>query len=271
MPKLLAQYLQEQQEPFSLDLFLLEKGVVAFDHRRFLKGGPSVFNLKKRQRIVTKCSEFVKAAVVKLVLHRDGKGETRFSCTNVFSSCSESYRENIRCSASNKNTSKGEADADQIKTKGTSTEHCREKQLNPVSVLSRNQSYNLKTTQCESSTSRQESAIDSYSQYHINKRLLQQSKKLLIDCVREVIESHRRRDKSREQLKQILGAEELWKLVCDNLWIWSKDSSIVQHLHKDFLDSLEEWNGEYLHNKEEIAVEIGNDILEGIMNEMMIY
>lgn len=88
-----------------------------------------------------------------------------------------------------------------------------------------------KTTQPESSTSasqfrskqptnysaqvlRQIPVSSLYSQHIINKKALQQTKQLLIDCVREVIENYRKQ----EHVKKILGAEELWKLVCENVY-----------------------------------------------------
>lgn len=115
---------------------------------------------------------------------------------------------------------------------------------------------------------------ESQNQYSINKRALQQTKQLLVDCVREVIENQRKRDdETGQQLKKILGAEELWKLVCENVWLWSRDSidetNIAHMLNSDFMASLEEWSYASDQHKNEIAMEIGDAILEDIVNEIV--
>ncbi|KAL3840503.1 hypothetical protein ACJIZ3_025094 [Penstemon smallii] len=174
------------------------------------------------------------------------------------------------------------------------------KQLSPVSVLVDTESddevsplhykqCHSKTTQGESSTSTSQCKFekptyyntvqefqeiadsDSYGQYVVNKRVLQQKKQLLIDCAREVIENHKKRDKRREQLKKILGADELWKLVCENLWIWSQDpideSNIIHLLHSDLLASEEEWSEGSKQQKTDISIKVGDAILDDIINE----
>ncbi|KAI3465238.1 hypothetical protein Pfo_021901 [Paulownia fortunei] len=323
MPKLLAEFLQEQQEPFALEVYLLERGYsrgTSLDasssfrnSAQFLTGSASC-GLRSRRHALPNCSEFVKAVFSRLLLqynqkiknpenggrkctlpddresrqeHADGDKFSSASGTTVFNSCSENDVEDAHC------LEEEEADADR-KLKWRSMEDSN-KQLSPVSVLEETESddkqYNFKTTQGESSTSISQCkpkqpthysvqelqelvGSNSYAQYIINKRALQQTKQLLIDCVREVIEIHRKRDhKGRQQVKKILGAEELWKLVCENVWLWSQDSidetNIVHLLNYDVMASAEEWRTDSEQQKEEISMEIGDAILEGIINEIV--
>ncbi|KAK4428710.1 hypothetical protein Salat_1170800 [Sesamum alatum] len=316
MPKLLADFLQEQQEPFALEVYLLERGyyfrATALNNaKRSACCGPK----KRRQADVSNCSVFVRALLGRLLLHNNHKIKNRGrrhrkgiptdnhggaeeveDDTNLSDSCSESEEEDIgrRRPPENGNLfSEEEADADN-ETKWRSIEH-RDNHLSPVSVLEETESdeedYNSKTTfqgECSTSVSEYKSnqpaaateeleelvGSNSYDQYIINKRALQQTKQLVVDCVREVIEKHRRRDpkKLREQLKKILGADELWKLVCESVWEWSQnpvdETNVVHLLRCDLLGSAEEWSSDSEQQKEEISMEIGDAILEGIINEI---
>lgn len=103
---------------------------------------------------------------------------------------------------------------------------------------------------------------------------MQQSKKLLVDCVREVIEIQRQKEgKKGEQLKKILGSDELWKLVCENVWIWSQHSidqtNTYRLLHSDFRASEKEWSSAFDKHRNEVCVEIGDAILEAIINDIV--
>ncbi|KAI3460133.1 hypothetical protein Pfo_016796 [Paulownia fortunei] len=335
MPKLLGEFLQEQQEPFALEVYLLERGCprgISLNARctlcssaKFLKCSASC-SLKKRRYVVPNCSNFLKAVFSQFVMANDnqkfknsGNGgrktalvenwknrqenaaEDRFSAassTPVFNSCSDRDVEDARCPEADirRFTKCGnlflerKVDADR-KLKWRAVEDS--KQLSPVSVLEETESDEgspVHYTQGECSTSMSQFklkqkthysfqelqelvGLNSYAQYIINKRALQQTKQLLIDCVREVMEKHRKRDKRREQLKKILGAEEVWKLVCENVWLWSQDSidesNIVHLLHYDFLASAVEWSADSEQQKMEISTEVGNAILEDVINEIV--
>lgn len=126
-------------------------------------------------------------------------------------------------------------------------------------------------SKCKSKQQATHKFEESQNQYSINKRALQQKKQLLVDCVREVIENQRKRDNETGlQLKKILGAEELWELVCENVWLWSRDSidetNIAHMLNCDFI---EEWSCASDQQKNEIAMEIGDAVLEDIVNEIV--
>lgn len=114
----------------------------------------------------------------------------------------------------------------------------------------------------------------SHDQYSMNRRALHETRQLLIDCVREVIENERKRDdKAGQQLKKVLGADELWKLVCENVWLWSQHSidetNILHLLSCDFMDSLQQWSCGCDQEKNEITMEIGDAILEDIVTQIV--
>ncbi|XP_051123673.1 uncharacterized protein LOC127246386 isoform X2 [Andrographis paniculata] len=262
MPKLLAEFLLERQEPFSLHHYLLERGHCrgSLDSSWFLKYGP-----RKRQCMVTNCSEFVKAMLGRIALLRGGRRrrERGVSSTKDFVSCSESDEQEAAAAQKGRSSMEHGNDTSPV-----------------VSVLEETNSDQPSTLdddtahqyECESYTTQ------IHSQYSINKRLLQQTKQLLIDSAREVIESEncrRQRDnkKSRAHLKkQVVGAEELWKVLCENVWIWSNESSnnIAHLLHSDYLNSLEDWETDYQKKRQGIAMEIGEELLESIINEVLV-
>ncbi|KAL8058646.1 hypothetical protein ABFX02_03G033300 [Erythranthe guttata] len=326
MPKLLVEFLQEQQEPFALDNYLLERGYskgsttssALRNSARFLKKSVSL-GLRKRREIVPKCSEFVRAVCGRfVVLHninnhniknRGNSGGRRNSIsrweisekqhaseedkyylsstsgTTVFDSCSESdVGEDAHCS-------QVEVDAER-KLKWRYTEDCNKK-LCPVSILQETKEGSPFHDKGESSTTsfsqfkskrtttqyyytsveeELQELVDvssSYSQFIINKRALQQNKQLLIDCVREVLKKYRKKD------GKIFGTDELWKLVCENVWIWSKDSidenSIIHLLRYDFMESsLQEWStADSEQLKEDLSMLIGDAVLDCIINEFI--
>ncbi|KAL7154934.1 hypothetical protein ABFS83_03G037700 [Erythranthe nasuta] len=319
MPKLLVEFLQEQQEPFALDNYLLERGYskgsatssALWNSARFLKKSASL-GLRKRREIVPKCSEFVRAVCGRfVVLHnittnhniknRGNNGGRRnsntsekqhaneedkyylssISGTTVFDSCSESdVGDDAHCS-------QVEADAER-KLEWRYMEDCNKK-LCPVSILQETKEGSPFHDEGESSstsfsqfkskrtatqyyyTSVEEELQElvdvssSYSQFIINKRALQQNKQLLIDCVREVIKKYRKKD------GKIFGTDELWKLVCENVWIWSKDSidenSIIHLLRYDFMES--SLHADSDQHKEDLSMLIGDAVLDCIINEFI--
>ncbi|KAK6160588.1 hypothetical protein DH2020_003969 [Rehmannia glutinosa] len=306
MPKLLAQFLQEQQEPFALEVYLLERGYSKGTTRDAASTNSRFFKAKRRYVDVPHCSEFVKAVFGRHSNRKISKnhGIAGRKCNfpkNRGSVEGHADEDEFSCSESDANGnifSEEKVDAER-KLKWRINMEDGNKQLSPVSVLEETESdqgsspvhhneCNLKTTQGETSTSiisqhkpkeptheLTSCPNNPYDQYMINKRALQQKKQLLIDCVREVIENHRKKDdKKGQQLKKILGTEELWKLVCENVWLWSQNSihetNIFHLLNYDFMASVEEWINDFEMQKEGILMEIGDDILEGILSEIFI-
>ncbi|XP_073306524.1 uncharacterized protein [Primulina huaijiensis] len=318
MPIFLGEFLQEEQEPFSLEVYLLERGCAKgtrslnsrshfLNSDKILKG----YVLMNRRNLLPNCSNFVKAIFKQLgavttnlkinnlsdgdqVRNQENASRDSFVSKSrriVFSSSTHCVEE------SSKLFLEEEVDAD-VKLKWRRVEDNRQL-LSPVSVLEvaesdeisplhHKQSNIKKTTLAESSTSasqfkskqptnysakvlRQIPASSPYTQHIRNKRALQQTRQLLIGCVREVIENYRKR----EHVKKILGAEELWTLVCENVWHWSQDSihetNIIHLLHYDFLASAEEWSADFEVHKKGICMDVGDAILEDVINEIVAY
>ncbi|KAM7518436.1 hypothetical protein LguiB_017398 [Lonicera macranthoides] len=299
--KKLQELLQEQQEPFTLELYLLERGYPKNKlnpKQSFLCFSPGSSKLLKRsassgikrgRNLFPICSKLLKVAFNKLAsVHLISKSPTtndkeiverkqeneeddRFSSassTTVFNSCSESDTEEVgrerelKC-GSNKN----------------------KKQLSPVSVLEEIQSdetspvhntcsvhqyNNFKTGGEVTST-----ISNTISTKKMNMALLQ-TKQLLCDCVREAVETRTRKyaiGGRQLQFQEFLGAEEIGEIICEKIWTWSKKSAdkneLTQVSNLGLLASKEEWS-DFEQQKKEIAMVIGDLILEDINNEFVV-
>ncbi|KAL2529440.1 uncharacterized protein Fot_22041 [Forsythia ovata] len=316
MSKLLEHFLQEQQEPFALEVYLLERGynlnsTSNFCSAKLLNKSASRTGLKKRKYSIPSCSKFIKGVFTRLVSSnnsekiknsRNGdqskisRGEEEIaeddkfstaSSTTVFNSCSESDVEDAHFSKADTGQkgnllSEKEVVADR-KLKWRAVEES--KQHSPVSVLEETESepddgspIHYKEYNGESSTKKPTNysfqelqeliRSNSSSQYMKNKRALQQTKQLLFDCVREVVENHRKNDKKGENLKKIMEPEELWKNVCENVWLWSQESINETNII-DFLAFAQEWD-DYEQQKKDISMEVGDAVLEHIINEILV-
>ncbi|KAL8492168.1 hypothetical protein ACS0TY_023704 [Phlomoides rotata] len=251
MSKLLGHFLQEQQEPFALEVFLVERGC-----RRGIKKSPN-------------CAAFLKAVFGRNAINLKGRQENARCSTS--SACSTAL---FNSEVGGERKKKGRGDED----------------LSPVSVLDETESDQHSPTYCELSTEEGESSNsiskqsfqrlkefvgrNSCDQYSVNMRALQQQRKQLqLDCVREVMQNV---EKEREEIKKMLGAEEeAWKTVCENVGIWSKDSingsNVLHLLRSDFLASQDGWNADFVHKKMEISNEVGNAIFEDVINEIVTF
>lgn len=124
------------------------------------------------------------------------------------------------------------------------------------------------------------------SHYSKNKKAVQQTKQLLFDCIREVVELEKQKKKKKEllegqQSKGILGSEQLWDLICENLCLWSKESinerNIIHLLHSELLlvsssSSAHEWkwSADLEKQSQVIGSQLGDAILEDICNEIIL-
>ncbi|KAA8528441.1 hypothetical protein F0562_035796 [Nyssa sinensis] len=111
------------------------------------------------------------------------------------------------------------------------------------------------------------------SPYLKSKMVLQKTKQLLFDCVREVVDAHVWKNRRQQHFRELLGPEELEKLLCKNISEWSKLSGdeinrLTQLLHLDFVASLEEWS-DFEMQIREIGIKISETILEDISNEIV--
>ncbi|EYU25537.1 hypothetical protein MIMGU_mgv1a021318mg [Erythranthe guttata] len=250
MSKLLVEFLQEQQEPFALDNYLLERGYskgsttssALRNSARFLKKSASL-GLRKRREIVPKCSEFVRA-----VCGRNGPGFILLH--NITTNHNIKNRGN---NGGRKNSNTREK------------QHANEEDKYYLSSISGTTVFDS----CSESDVGDDAHCSQVEPVIINKRALQQNKQLLLDYVREVIKKYRKKD------GKIFEIDELWKLVCENVWIWSKDSidenSIIQLLRYDFMESsLQEWStADSEQHKEDLSMLIGDAVLEGIIDDFI--
>ncbi|OVA09422.1 protein of unknown function DUF4378 [Macleaya cordata] len=117
------------------------------------------------------------------------------------------------------------------------------------------------------------------SQFFKTKRVLEQTKQLLFDCVREAVENNHERNsgkriRMRRNVHEMLGGEDVGKIICEQICLWGKQSgnitNITQIISSDFCVSTEEWMSETQPQiRENIGVEIGDAILEEIKNEIV--
>lgn len=112
----------------------------------------------------------------------------------------------------------------------------------------------------------------SYS-YLNSKMILQQTKRLLFDCVKEIIQTHERKEKAKRHNRVALGPEEIGKLICDKIVAWGRTSrdetSTTELLSSDYSDTVEEWEDCALQ-KRQISREVGDAIVEEITNEIVL-
>ncbi|POO03726.1 hypothetical protein TorRG33x02_000300 [Trema orientale] len=107
-----------------------------------------------------------------------------------------------------------------------------------------------------------------------SRRVLHQTRQLLFDCVREIVETHAKRERGHYG-KGVLGPEELGELLWEKMKAWSKlagddSNNITYLLGLDFVDSAQEWMNGFDSETKEICSEIGDAIAEEIMNEFVI-
>lgn len=109
------------------------------------------------------------------------------------------------------------------------------------------------------------------SQFLKSKKVVQQTKQLLFDCVREVLES-RGKETGQQDKKEFLGSELLGNLVCGKIKEWGKHSvdgfNLTRLLNADIHDSVQEWN-DIEAEVRDIALEIGDAIMEEIKDQIV--
>lgn len=326
--KQLGELLQEQQEPFTLENFLQERGYAkkSLSPNNTLKRSASC-DLKRRRKVIPQCCKIVKAAFQKL-LSINGKlriknAELRernqeideavgwfssASSTTVFNSCPETEsdtdermnstrRDYVSSATGNlEELSKQREQLNSIQATNDRKHQwrCTEdtKQLSPVSVLeeipSNEASPVHKTNNTERTPhlivtddtvlsaclwdSQELCAINPSSQHQRSKRVLRQTKQLLFDCVREVVETNYSNDKKRKHSQEFLGSEEIGKLICDRISRWERqygdEANITGLINVGFLDSAEEWK-DFKPQAMVIGVQIGDAIFEEVRNEIV--
>ncbi|XP_077233889.1 uncharacterized protein LOC143876124 isoform X2 [Tasmannia lanceolata] len=346
----LHELLEEQQEPFLLDVYLLEKGNSrkgwnSESRTRFwpcdsCQNVQSLCNYsfrKRRVRIIN-CSKILRSVLTKIVSGKNRKapncdykasvngrfsvsdlgGETqvveldRFSTASsatVFDSCSDGDMDESH-SAQKSHISLSSTDAFRVPKLHTMKEKAATyrkvqwgymedcKQLSPVSVLEvpsdevqfcprackeehPSEETILSAPQWEFllhsleekqsiEVAKPEELLKCCSSFLKAKRVSQQTNQLLIDCVKEVVESRSR--KGRWNFDEFLGPELLGKTIFDQICSWGKqggDVTNITHLIKsDFSNSIQEWR--HFHPQvKQIGIEIGDAIFEDIRDEIV--
>ncbi|KAL5558701.1 hypothetical protein UlMin_034912 [Ulmus minor] len=342
--KQLGELLQEQQEPFVLDVYLIEKGYLnrsLSSKTGCCNGNPiklssrsATSGLNKSRKGFPSCSKALRAIYNKFARSNgslstkssDDKEEGQFSVdidmgnngqevveidrfssassTTVYNSCPESDKDESPTSEALKLANMGEetAVADGLFLAQYNKQH------NPISVLeqipSEHAQLNVRTRQEESqttsckmmipphkvtedsilSTSLRELFFNSSgasesmellrqspsAQFVKSKRMLQQTRQLLFDCVREIMETHAKKERGHKHTKQLLGTEEIGELLWEKIKAWSKQAgddtnNIALLLSLDIFDSSPEWN-DFTPEKREI----GDAIAQDIMNEIVV-
>ncbi|KAJ6678959.1 DUF4378 DOMAIN PROTEIN [Salix purpurea] len=154
---------------------------------------------------------------------------------------------------------------------------------------------------CGEATETQEFVQSYFSpQYLKSKMVLQQTKQLLFDYVKEIVETQEREGKLQCHHQQFLGPEELGKVIGEKIKSWDKQSGNESNLIKllnldlpsseqgwsnykpdrrdkglavedtilDLLDSEQDWK-EYEPQQRETGSEIGDIILEELVNDIV--
>lgn len=299
--KQLGDLLQEQQEPFTLEIYLIERG---YSKNKFNLELYTSSKFLKNKKIIPICSKAVRALFNKLgYLNpriKDSGTKKRkknsqeitedntfssASSKNSFNSCSESDTEDRyilpRKGSQRNGNLLGEEEVDtDIKRQRRILED--NMQHSPVSVLEEtefNENSPIHKRGQSLKTRHEEIPSDSifldsckFIEPLKIKLALQQTKQLLFDCVKEIVETRRLKGISQQQFKEFLGAEEIGKVVCENICEWSKQSMHVtntkQLLDLDLLASAEEWSYFELQRKG-IGMEIAAAILEDISCEIV--
>lgn len=108
--------------------------------------------------------------------------------------------------------------------------------------------------------------------YLNSKRVLQKTKQLLFDCVKEVIESHGRQDRAGKYKNRVIETEEIGKIVYEKIVGWGRirgnEKSVDELVYLDYLETVEEWR-ECAHHRKQISMEIGDALTEDISNEIV--
>ncbi|XP_057469242.1 uncharacterized protein LOC130758375 [Actinidia eriantha] len=331
--KQLGELLQEQQEPFILEIYLLERGYLknvnpntgsrccSSISSSFLKSSAGL-GLSRRRKVIPNCSKIVKAVFNKLVsvssnqkLKNSASGKGNFSVwdqekaesdrfssassTTVFNSCSESDAEDgvsateDSCLASKLAILNEKKRWLQRKLQWRSREE-DSKELSSVSVLEDipsnedsprhdNRQRNAKTRDSIHAVSfskfifqtsvDEPKGYDHSSQYVIDRRALQQSKQPLFDCVRELVGTGGWKNGRRQQSVEFPGAEELVKLLYEDIRTWSKlsgnETNTTHMLNSNFMAPVGEWS-DFETQTREISAEIGDAILEDISKAIVV-
>lgn len=295
--KKLGQFLEEQQEPFILEIYLSERGCIKkkknLNSSKFSTRSTGLNNSIKG---VTICSKLLKAAYNKLVPIKDSprvknnNDGQEVAEANQFSSACSTTKEFNSCSESEVQLQKDDISFHahtcwSAENKAASELQEQSEQISRVSVLQEENQSRSTINQAKNIT---EDSLLSASLWNLeelvwskpnskvfkSKMILQQTKQLLFDCVREVLKTNNENgtDRRQQSCREFMGPEFLGKLMSEKLQAWEKQSgdelNITRLLDFDFQDSVQEWS-DFKQQMRDIAFKIGDAILEDIRDQMV--
>lgn len=252
IPKQLGELLQEQQEPFILDIYLLEKGCLRnrFNSSLTCRWGslnPKCLSKKpisKRWKIFPKCSKAVKAVFCKLAFVSDRQ--------KVKKDCGSDIGNNPNSLHKKEDEAKERPHDDTLSSDDISAHGNRKQaiQLPP----------------------NEPNCTDYPSKNASTKRVIHLLKQLAFDCLRELTESQKWKNRRKQNLLQFMGPEEIGELLSEDLRIWSKlsgnERNITKLLDVDFSASVGEWRN-FEPQMMDVSAEIGDAVFEDISKEIV--
>ncbi|OWM80621.1 uncharacterized protein LOC116193169 [Punica granatum] len=132
--------------------------------------------------------------------------------------------------------------------------------------------YHCKQDRTSFAQSTQPLGLKASPNYLNSRRVLQQTKQLLFDCVKEVIETYRRKDNAGKKKNSDIEPDQIEKIICEKIVGWGRtrgnEMSIDELVYLDYLETVEEWE-DCVQQKMQISLEIGDALMEDISNEMV--
>ncbi|KAF2294327.1 hypothetical protein GH714_009321 [Hevea brasiliensis] len=106
-----------------------------------------------------------------------------------------------------------------------------------------------------------------FSELLKNRTVLQQTKQLIFDFIKEAIENHQRKNGNQKSTQEFMDLEKLGKIIRDKICPWENQNA-AQHINFDVSSIVEEWDDiQQLHRK--IGIEIGDAIMDEIIQEVI--
>ncbi|KAG2698921.1 hypothetical protein I3760_07G169400 [Carya illinoinensis] len=313
--KQLGEFLLEQQEPFILDEYLLERGCLknssnsrsnlgscCGNSTKLLKRSASC-GLNKSRNDVPRCSKILGCVYKKFVSIKEDKrrksseykdeeysapatemvdkevaesdGFSSASSTTVFNSCSESDKEKISTSSCKDQTFFDVETFQAMELCNQQNARIRQEE-NPTAcpkkglqdctlssaALPRELPFHLAT---EKPIHTGVAELQRLGESNPSPQYLKSKK--------GGDETHVRRERGKQHHKELLGPEELGRLICERMRLWGKqagdETNTNYFLDLDFSDSVDEWRT-LEQQKRKIALEIGDAVLEEIQTEIVI-
>ncbi|XP_019156040.1 PREDICTED: uncharacterized protein LOC109152836 [Ipomoea nil] len=249
LPKQLGQFLQEQQEPFTLQLYLLERGHVTCNS----PNSPNSCKFLKGTNLLPRCLHLVKAVLGKLSLI-DATPKIKKTQDSTESDCNSSSATSDAEDAGHQTRISSTLHGKQVVADRKVRANCGEdsKQLSPVSVLEETES-----------SEDDDDDDDDYDECFVG----------MSDGTNLLPPVYSKNMVARQQSGRTLDSDKLWKLICESIVMWSQDSvdeTNINHLVlSDFMASGKEWRGVGEVQGKEIGVGICGILLEDICCEIV--